>query len=283
MTGILIVGGDSLIGRALFKRLKLIGVPVRYTSRKEKDKGPDRIYLDLASPVQIGYVPDTVYVCAGVTGLGQCEMDPGGTRIINVDSTISLIESLHSKGSYIIYLSSHAVFDGSQPMLSVDSATNPVIEYGKQKAEVERRVLALGQRVSVIRMTKVVSCQIPLIARWHTALRRGEAIHPFKDMVLSPISLDFLVSMLTTNQYRGIIHVSSEDQLSYAEFASRLAKAFGFPACLVQPILTKDSDAVLFFKPRFTSLDMTKTIECYGIRPPSISSVVADLVCEAHS
>lgn len=282
MTGALIVGGDSLIGRALFKRLKLSGVPVRYTSRKEKDKGPDRIYLDLANPAQIGYVPETVYMCAGITGLGRCEMDPGGTRLINVDSTISLIESLHSNGSRIVYLSSHAVFDGSKPMPSVGAATNPVIEYGKQKAEVERRVLALGLRASVIRMTKVISCQVPLIARWLTSLRKGEAIYPFKDMVLSPVSLDFLVSMLTANQYRGIVHVSSEEQLSYAEFASRLAEAFGFPSRLVQPILTEDSDAVLFFKPRFTTLDMTKTTECYGMRPPSISSVVADLVREAY-
>jgi dTDP-4-dehydrorhamnose reductase len=280
MADIIVVGGDGLIGRALFHRLKSMGKPVKYTSRNKSKKSPDCIYLDLAESIDINEVPQTVFVCAGISNLSQCEKDPSGTRSINIDSIIALVENLYTKGSHIIYLSSQSVFDGLSQDQSIDSPTTAVIEYGKQKIEAEQRILALGQRTAVIRMSKVISRRVPIIGKWLESLMKGETIYPFKDLFLSPISLDFVVSVLAGIKCRGIVHISNEDQLSYAEFGLRLAKGFGLPLQLVQPVTVEGARVDLVHNPRFTRLDMTHTTDSLGIKPQPLMSTINDVVRE---
>ena len=140
--------------------------------------------------------------------------------------------------------------------------------------------MALGKHTAVIRMSKVISHQVPIITKWLTALNNGETIYPFKNLLLSPISLNFVVSVLASNRFRGIVHISSEKQLSYADFALELAKGFDFPLHLVQPVNVEDTNAKLVHNPRFTRLDMTDTTNDYGVKPQSLLSVVNDMIQE---
>ena len=65
----LIVGGDSLIGRRLFKSLRARGEGVIATSRRTKTLGESEVYFDLQSS-KVEHLPQTVtyaYVVAAVT------------------------------------------------------------------------------------------------------------------------------------------------------------------------------------------------------------------------
>ena len=280
MADILVVGGDGLIGKALFSRLKSVRMLVKYTSRSMRKKNPDCVYLDLAKSIDIDEVPQTVFMCVGISDLRQCERDPIGTRIVNVDSIVALAKKLYAKGCHIVYLSSQAVFDGSTQEQSISSPTTAVIEYGKQKVEAERRILALGQRTAVIRMSKVISHRVPFVGKWLDSLMKGETIRLFKDLYLSPISLNFVVSVLSEVDCRGIVHISSEEQLSYSEFALHLAKGFDLPPHLVQPVSVESARVELVHNPRFTRLDMTDTTNSFGIAPQPLMSIVDDVVGE---
>ncbi len=276
----LVVGGDSLIGRAMVNRLKSMGVPVQYTSRRTASGSANYVYLDLVQSPTINLTPAVVYFCAGVTDLKLCEKFPLDTRRINVDATLELAAKLYARGAKIVYLSSHAVFDGSAPFAPPNAATRPTTEYGRQKASVEQGILALGCRTTVVRMPKVVSYNVPFFSSWLLNLSNGKTINPFSDLSLSPISLGFLTAALAMDRLSGIVHLSGASQVTYAEFASQLAEAIGAPEQLVDPITAKEMGVQLLFAPRYTTLDTSDTVSAFSIKPQAVQAVVQDLIQE---
>ncbi len=283
MIDTLIIGGDSLIGSDLYRHLKAAGEKVVVTSRRDGAIRPDSIHFDLSRPTRMDLIAKTVVMCAGITDLKFCEADPAATRRVNVDSTVAVLENAHAEGSRVIYLSSHAVFDGLTPMLPIGAPTSAIIEYGKQKSEVEKRLIALGERACVVRMTKVMSCQVALISKWISSLEKNESISPFEDLSMSPISLRFLVSLIADYPIRGMVHVSSGIQLTYAEFANELVRMFGFRRQLVCPVSAKDAGIELLYRPRFTTLAMADTEKRFGVGSQSLRAVMADLLQEYSS
>ena len=277
---ILVVGGDGLIGHALVDRFRSMAMPVRYTSRRQNPRATDFIYLDLAQSPKIDYSPSVVFICAGVTDLRLCEKAPFETRRINVDATLDLAAKLYAGGSTVVYLSSHAVFDGSVPYAPTNEPVRPTTEYGWQKAKVEQGILAMGGRTAVVRMPKVVSCKVPLFAQWLSCLSNGCEINPLSDLSLSPISLNYLTAALAADHLSGIVHLSGVSQVTYVEFALELAKALGVSRSLVRPTTAKEMNIALVYAPRHTSLDMRNTTAALGIEPQTLSAVVSDLVRE---
>ena len=276
----LVAGGDGLIGRALLQRFESIGVPVHYTSRRKVPGPVNCIYLDLNQPSVINFEPAVLYICAGVTDLSLCEKFPLDTRRINVNATLDLATKCHTGGASIIYLSTHAVFDGSVPFASSTLPPRPITEYGRQKVSAEQGILALGDRTTVVRMPKVVSCNVPLFGRWLSCLGKGQVIKPFSDFSFSPISLRFLTTALTMDHLLGIVHLSGASQVTYAEFALLLAKAMGAPKHLVEPITAKEMGTQILFAPRYTTLDTGNIAPALSIKPQEIQSVVNDLIEE---
>jgi dTDP-4-dehydrorhamnose reductase len=276
----LIIGGDSIIGRTLYRRLYQSSTDIVATTRRSKENEANE-YFDIVNP-KIGnhWSFDNVYNCAGITSLSECHSRPEFTYNINVQSTINYLSQFHKCGSRIVYLSSNAVFDGSTQRQGTNSAPNPVSEYGRQKKQVERQLLALGERICVVRLTKVISCHLPLIKSWIRCLESGSKIFPFSDLYLSPISLNFATNAIANDKLKGIIHISGNVQLSYYDLAMEIARALKLPMQLVQSAKASDSDSPILYRPKYTSLDMTDTTRHYGIVGQTTSSLIDDLVEE---
>ena len=197
-----------------------------------------------------------------------------------MDATLALAAKLYEGGAIIVYLSSSAVFDGTVSCMPSNEPARPNTEYGRQKACAEQGILSLGDRTVVVRMTKIVSCKVPLFSQWLLCLSSGREIKPFSDLSLSPISLKFLTDALVSDHLSGIIHLSGEHQLTYAEFALHLANALGVSRSLVKPTTSKEMGVELVIAPRHTTLGMSHTTTTFGIKPQTLSDVVSDLVQE---
>ena len=166
----LVVGADGVIGRALNDELVANEWKVYRTSRRiNLPKGS--LYFDLKDGVDS--LPEVVlrdthvvFVCGAITGFTPCANDPEGSRKINVTRTAELGWRFMQLGARVIYLSSNAVFDGTQYGLNERAPTSPVTEYGRQKADCEMALLsasaALPGICAVVRLTKVVSRMQPL-------------------------------------------------------------------------------------------------------------------------
>ncbi len=220
----LIVGGDSLIGGALSAYWQKQGILHCSSTRKQDAVTEERPYIDLASKGWQGLEGncyDAVVFCAAATKLADCERHPDQTRKINVDATIALASFFGLRGSHLLLLSTNQVFDGSRPKRKVSEPVCPINEYGRQKAEAERLMLQMP-RSAVLRLTKVVHPELPLLKQWQFCLESGQTIEAFADMYLSPVSLEEVVlriDNLIRSRETGIFHLSGEYDVSYYCFA----------------------------------------------------------------
>ena len=266
---VLIVGGDSLIGRALGESYRAAGVACLATSRRAGQQPQ----LDLAASPETWELAEsysTAFLCAGRTKLADCEAHPAETALINVTRTTELARKLSERGAFIVFLSTNLVFDGSKAFPTVEDAPNPTTAYGHQKAEAEKILCELGDRVAIVRLTKVVHPRMPLLLDWAATLRRREVIHPYSDKVFSPIPLEYVVRALRSIAARrtgGIIHLSAETDISYASLAASLAEQLNVTSDLIQPQLAPVP------APRFGTLLMRPEDGALLKPPPSAETI----------
>jgi len=281
---LLIVGGDSMIGRAVANGAAGRGWRVATTTRRRELVSDDRPYLDLARPEDAALpVAQTALIAAACSG-SVCDKNPASTASINVAGTTALVSRLAEAGSRVVFLSTNQVFDGSVPFRSAKDLPCPTTEYGRQKAAGERAVFNCGRRGTVLRLTKVLYPPPPLLERWAITLAADKPIEAFNDLTCAPITLEFIANIILAIVDRGgsgIYQVSADRDFSWYEIACLLAEALGRPAEYVHPVSAGGAlgeDAV----PTYTTLDSTRVRDEFEISPPpsteAISIAIAELV-----
>jgi len=277
---VFVVGVDGVIGGALFAHLKRKEVTVTGSSRHEQHSS-DVISFDLADAQTVALPAVTAAViCAGVTSLAACRASPEETRAINVDHTLTLAKRLAAQGAFVIALSTNLVFDGSRPLLAATEAPAPQTEYGRQKCDLERGVLALGDRGAVVRLTKVVSADTLLFRAWRNALANGEVIMPFSDMVMSPIPLIRVVealAMLIAKSKPGIYQLSATEDIGYADAARIIADVVKVSDALLRPQPAPTSIPPIE-RPHHTCLDTAEAQMVMGWRAISAKEALAEVL-----
>lgn len=274
----LIVGVDGLLGGTLRRHLQQQGREVAATSLLSVADPRGVIHLDLTqSPETWPELPPcrAVVLCAAITSLEQCRANPAGTRLVNVAHTLTLLEHLAQRGTFVVFISSNLVFDGSKPWRQPDELPCPRTEYGRQKAEAETALRRLGEQAAIVRLTKVIHPDMPLMRGWVQSLREGKTISPFEDMVCSPITLDATVSAIAEvadQQRAGIWQLSASADLTYAGIARRLAEIGGFDSAMVQPASARA--AALEHLPQHSTLDPGRSLSELGFELRDPESVI---------
>jgi dTDP-4-dehydrorhamnose reductase len=278
---VLVVGADGRIGRAVMQRLTRAGVFTLGTTRRDTETDPSRLCFDLAEALDGWRCPFPVaaaVIAAGVTGLEGCERDPSGTARVNVAATLALARSLTDSDAFVVFLSSNQVFDGTWPRRAAGDPRSPRTEYGRQKAAVEERLLAeSGGSAAVVRLTKVLPAGFPLLRGWADDLKAGNPVRPFCDMVMAPVPIGFVaegIARVVEARVPGIIQVSGERDVTYAEAAVRLANRLGADQGLVRPQATGDVGLHCAFAPAYTTLDTTRLSDELHLCPPDVWSTI---------
>lgn len=273
-----------MIGRALATYLAEAGECVLSTTRRRETVSEQRVFLDLAEDLSTWRPPAGIrvaYLCAAVTSLAQCRDEPTQSAQANVRGTVAVAEALLDSGAFVVFLSSNLVYDGSVPLRKAEDPLCPQTEYGRQKAETERQLLARGEAVAVVRLTKILSAGTPLLAGWIRALQEGEPIHPFSDRVLAPVPLSFAVQVLCRvgeSRLPGVLQMSAEQDITYEQLGQHLSQRMGASPDLVQPVRSADSGLVREESPRHTSLDTSRLRGELGLDPPLVWDTVDSVV-----
>ena len=282
-SGILVVGGDSLVGNALVRHFQAVDIPVKYTSRRAHKESPDCIPFDLLRPIGLSASPEVAIICVGVTDTKQCHEYPAETRSLNVDATLQAASKLYLGGAHIIFLSSSQSIIG-YPLGSVSNSPLPApTELGRQKFEAERGILALGDRATVLRATKVISCKSTLISSWLIRLRNAQEITPLLDFYFCPISLRTMVAAVAKLAYTkmpGLFNLSGAAPLTYSDFAYQLAATMNVNKSMIAPKSALDLNIPPYYPRALTCLDMTGMTAASGVLPQSVVSVISDLLME---
>ena len=272
---LLVVGADSFIGCALAKGFQDKGRKVLGTSRREDNVNSQSLFLDLSKDESTWKFPDsidTAVICAGISKIEICRKNPIGTFEINVRAIIQLVKRLLDKNIFVVYLSSSQVFDGNKERQESHSLYRPLNEYGRQKALAEEKILALSNQVSVLRLTKVLGRSNNIFVNWAKALRNKEEIFPFEDLLLAPVPLKSVIDILEViiqKRIKGVIQVSSDDEIFYAQAAYFGAKLLNCDKNLVHPVKSKDSGHYFEDVPLHASLDTERLKKELDIHIPS--------------
>lgn len=267
------IGGTGLIGRSLANYFSTHNYSLTISSRQNRENHP---FIDLSYSVKSYDLPQNIshaFICAARTSIEECRLNPKEAHIINVQQTEVLAKQLVCQGSRVIFLSSDAVYDGSKPYREPSEDYSPITEYGKQKAEIEKRLLKLSDKITIVRLTKVLSCQSLLIAEWIKDLKNNINIYPYNNMMLSPVSLSFVTDVLANcinTECSGIIQVSGSADISYAKLAKQLAASMNIPMNLIHPVERQVNGRL----PLYSSLDTSRLQEVFGMSPPSLEDTI---------
>lgn len=284
--GLLVVGGDSLVGTAVALHAAACGIPVVRTTRRQERVDRGTVYLDLAQP-DVFLCPEgigTAVIAAAVTPYQRCATDPLAQRV-NVSAPAVLAARLAARGVFVVYLSSNTVFGGERPFCNEDDEIAPRFPYAEQKAGGELALQAAlrehPESWCTVRLTKVLAPSVPPLPGWERQLASGECIRPFTDLVFAPVSRQYVAAALVRiaqSHLPGRFHLSGQDNVSYAAFARALVAAHGLSPDRVQPTTAAAAGVSTAFQPRYSALGMARTQRSLGLVPQPLASVVQDLL-----
>jgi dTDP-4-dehydrorhamnose reductase len=171
---------------------------------------------------------------AGWVKIEQAEENPDLCIGPNAVGPENLARACRVADIPMLHISSDLVFDGTKgaPYLEWDEP-NPVNVYGRSKAEGERRVLASGARVLVIR---TATCFSPddannFAIQLLRELQDGKSPPAVVDRFMSPTYLPDLVDAaldLLIDGELGVWHLSNPGRVSWVELSRMLAEAAGY-------------------------------------------------------
>ncbi len=273
----MVIGGEGELGSGLIRHIQKAGGHVHATYiTKAQGNSAERSFLDLGGDVSSWVIPGRftiAFLCAAVTSMESCRIQPDVSRKVNVENTLNIARRLSETGAALFFPSTSLVFDGKSPFRRANEPVNPQCEYGCQKIEAERGLAELTDRVSIIRFTKIIGRTMPLLQNWIAALRQGKTIHPFSNMVLAPVSLRYAVEVISTvmekNSY-GLWQVSAKEDITYEQLARYVAEKIDVSQKLIQPVKAEQSALKLKTIPMHTTLDTSRLQYELGIEPPSV-------------
>jgi dTDP-4-dehydrorhamnose reductase len=265
---VFIVGGDSAIGAATARRLTAAGLSVAATTRRRESASAERPFLDLSAPSETWNLPraGVCVLAAARARLADCEADPEGSRLVNATATAEIARRMAANGSLVLLLSTNQVFDGAKAKRAPDDSPAPLTAYGSQKAEAEAAIRALGTSGAILRLTKVLTPDLPLVKGWIERLKANQPIGAFGDMRLAPVLIDRVteaIELICRAHASGIFQASGDCDLPYLFFARRIAAH-----CRVDPALVRDESGAAAgvaaeLRPQHTTLD-TGTLGALG-------------------
>jgi dTDP-4-dehydrorhamnose reductase len=277
----LVVGGDGLVGGELALALRGSGHAVRVTSRRAR---PDALALDLAQPDLRPLERERfacAFICAGVTSLRACEDAPEAARRINVEGTLKVMRALAAAGTHVVFLSSAQVFDGEFPMPDEGVPRRPKNRYGRHKLEVEEAIAREKLPAAFLRVTKVLArSPVGMFRTWYENLRAGEPAIAASNMTIAPVSVEDVAHAairLGLERRSGPWHLSSADEVDYADAALRMAQICGLPPALVRAEEVAEAQVAAIYRHRYTALDSGKLAAELGFPIRPAAAVLAEL------
>lgn len=279
MKKVVVTGASGLLGRALMKELAECR-PVG-TGFSRCGAGLVRLNLldrEATSNFLAHQHPDIIIHAAAERRPDVSERDPDGTRALNVEATLAIAQSAHKLGSWVLYLSTDYVFDGTSPPYGPDDETNPLNFYGQTKREGEQALLsetadAAILRVGVLfgRVEFVEESSVTTIVKdvRNTKQRAiddwGQRYPTFVDDV-AVICRQMMQRRLSDQVVNGIWHWCGSERYTKYGQALMIGEILGLPTSHLRPDPNPPAGAP---RPRDSRLDCSKLEQLgFGRRTP---------------
>lgn len=289
---VLVVGGTGLLGgylaRAAMRRGHETIATFHSGGRPTGREG--WIRLDLASEAAVARAldvarPEAVVNAAGYTDVDGCEREPGLSAKVNVAGAERVAEAAARSGARLVHFSTDAVFDGEQGGHDEGDAVHPISEYGRQKLESERRVLAAAPEALILRVSVLYGLHASrkdfvrwLRDGWQAGLKRPVVTDQIVTPTYAGFAADATLDLLERGT-AGTFHVAGSGALSRFEFARLAARILGADEALVVPALMSQMPWIAA-RPKDGSLRTGKLARTLGRPIPTHESCLRALADE---
>lgn len=229
----------------------------------------DAVYLDLekgefdrnatAGPVKY------VVLCHGISSVDRCKLESDKTRKVNVKNTVNYLKTFDPKGTVPLMLSTSMVYNGNDSSPVEDDNPAPIVEYGRQKLEVERFIEERFPRCIILRLTKVFGVQKndgTIFTSWLDRFEKRETVLAADDLFISPIYINDVMAVLLAlmdKELSGKYNLGGRRVESIYWFCKQVAARFSVPENLVRRVAADDLGFVET-RPKYNSLCSEKVL-----------------------
>ncbi|HMA05154.1 MAG TPA: SDR family oxidoreductase [Methanomicrobiales archaeon] len=224
--------------------------------------------------------PEWIVHCAAVTNVDWCEDHPAECHSVNEEATRTLARAARDHGSSMTYISTDAVYRGSDGNYDEGSPADPVNVYGRSKLAGENAVREVLGDPLILR-TNIFGWNLQpkhSIAEWFlSGLEAGKRVPGFTDVLFSPLlvnSLSEIILDLMDARKTGTFNAGCVRPCSKYEFGRMLAETFHLDPGWVQPVRLADTH-LRAPRPLDTSLDTRKISHALGRGMPDVGSQLA--------
>ena len=281
-----VIGGDGMLGHAMVRFFRKNKKEVIGTSRRSNND-ERTVFLDFAEEDSWGNVlscTDAIIV-GGITDYWECKNNPDAV-FINEQCIPKLALFLSKHNIRVSFISSNTVFSGSKPWPKENAPHSPVLDYGQQKSNAEQNILQMTYEagtkdlIKIIRPTKILTMDTSPLPDWIKAWSKAHKVDTFKDLIVAPITLGYVVKCLSTiveSKESGCYHLSGSENIDYFNLGKLLAKALGYSSSLVNKTTSIEAGVAIPFLPKYSGLGMIGTTKMFGIESQKIQEVVKEL------
>lgn len=269
---IVFTGITGLLGGYFLKskdpNFEIIGV-----SRKDFDIKNQTKVVDFIKKTN----PKIIVHAASAGNVDYCEKYPDEAYEVNVEGTRNIADAAMAVNVKVIFLSSNAIYDGSNPPYDEKSKPNPIDIYGKTKVEGEKAILESNLNYVILRLITMYGWpqaggrQNPVT--WIIDnLKRGERINVVNDIYNNHLwagqAAEVIWKVIKKN-ISGVYNIAGADCISRYELALKVAKVFDLDSSLISPV-SSDFFKNIAKRPKNTCFNTKKMEKQLGIKPLSV-------------
>lgn len=233
MANVLVTGATGLLGSALVPLLEERGHKVTGLGHSHvADINADLVSYEQTTCALDQARPEVIINLAAVTDVDRCETHPQEAYLLNVKPVENLCDWMRTarEHCHLIQISSDQLYDGLGPHSEDEVTIRNHYAMSKLTGEFAARTVN-----STVLRTNFVGRSTregrSSLTDWlHGALRRGESINVFDDVLFSPLAIGTLcdcIERCTINLPQGTFNVGSHSGMSKAEFAFAFADTIG--------------------------------------------------------
>ncbi len=268
MTRILITGAKGLLGANLCLALSdsnEVYAAGRTIPNLSFSKNVKNIQMDITKNLDLidSIRPEIIINCAALTNVDYCEDHPDEAEKINAESLMAITRKAKENSSFLIHISTDAVFDGIKGNYSESDKPNPINAYGKSKLLAEKIIIENNSNYAIVR-TNIYGWnrkdQMSLAEWMLSKLEENQEFSAFSDITFSPILVNNLADALLevySSGINGIINIASPESCTKYEFALAIAEIFDMDKSIIKKSTSEDFK---FRAPRAKNMSLDVTI-----------------------
>ena len=281
---VLITGGSGLLGGKVAEMAQARGDEV-FSGYAHNAPGFGRaVKFDLLDGTAISETimrikPEIIIHSAALTDVDRCERERELAYKINVEGTRMVSEASKRVGSFLIYISTDYVFDGSRGMYREDDSPHPLSYYGRTKLQGEEFCDGCIARSCVIYGSSPASGKVNFALWIINSLKANQPIHVVTDQFITPTLNSNLAAMVLEAGERhlyGTYHLAGASRISRYDFARTVARMLDLDLSLISPCRMEDMNWEAK-RPRDSSLDTSKAAKLLKEKPLSMEQAMQKL------